>query len=1309
MSNTQAWLKDARKRAGFDVRECVQALTEFFSTVLAKVKSEYAAVQEDERMREETLTAESGKLVALLEQFKQVEAALEAPLPGLDVDQARALSRELTKQIQDQEKVVDMLDGGADPDETDMGDDPIADSASVVAVPDDTAPERPPRPSAKDLWPESNYQDYAARVSPLFPTPTGKMPLESLFLKMEEPVDSKLYLPRPLELYTAEELVKVVPKGLPRWNNRYEDPMEPAKSWSWDEFSEVYNKPGFHFMIARVAQVGPQYKDPKLGTLRGKLAARWRCMVTLQKMDPRQDWMLCTVPSQSDGEAEALKYDLIRLSEGNAVYVIRKFAPAGRARDLEWVVKGSLADDNTIYNQMRKQLLDFEMGETRLGWRVLGVRKAGATSKFRGTFILDSPTTYWPWSMDWGHKHGSVPDSSPLLNFEPTWSARRPYACQCCYSTDHFTEECPLPFMKVGGNSLVSQPARTLVIKKKAAERIISLDRSSWELPVPPAPGTPRIPPSPSRPLPRAPLAQKIAPMSVIEERSTALDADNESSAASDVRMSIAAPPLPSDPPYQVVDDLIKFLLLQLAGSVSKGLGLMESKVQFLCKSHKGSLPAVLASLRQDGWILASVSDQVMSFKYERFLKRAPSPMLDGWCISSELSLGLFANEQTSLTHNCLGPEPNTTQGAAHQVTPAGETAVACTKKLLLCPLIEQPLTRPLDQTPAMLQAVQTVLPVPPPAHTQTEESKSHVSDTPLPEITALSQNTAGSALRSPICPPSQEVPISPTKAVKIAVPSQQEDKQTTEYTWPDSLLDVEMMSGSELEHTTLLPDKGLDRHPAVQTALTSLALGRTVEQDGEDIMSGVPLPIISAPLLPSLVPLDEEESLLFSGMKPLQGAALVRAAGITEEDVAILPKRTGKQKSSAWTIAAAPEPASGQITPHTQEPQYDTKSTSDTYEDLPFSQNLKRLVSAFPTLTEEHLSFTLEKQDNDLPTAMAWAQSMAEMKHIRSTLISAYPSAGVDKVESAVKRYKGDFLLSFNYLGLEHEPTDAWSEFAFIRRKGVMDIGEEAAEVIYDDPAARSFENQWWRTCVQIRRHRVAHSQEADRLWSKLAPIAVVPRPISLRFLQYVNNLGKYHTDRPRFKKAVGVLRAQDEFEGLVMLIGEPRPYFDGEEANIPAVAILHILVGDGLASPAAATWLALSVFKDRSSYDSYIPLFYGFLAVRRKLWNDRNIYMAASVKTISRQGSASGSKVDTAAARDTYMSAVPGTIKYALEKQREKAVSKSPKKKTKADKSSAGSKGSKRSRRIRGISPGGSIPEEEEEQEDPVGDAPA
>ena len=49
-------------------------------------------------------------------------------------------------------------------------------------------------------------------------------------------------------------------------------------------------------------------------------------------------------------------------------------------------------------------------------------------------------------------------------------------------------------------------------------------------------------------------------------------------------------------------------------------------------------------------------------------------------------------------------------------------------------------------------------------------------------------------------------------------------------------------------------------------------------------------------------------------------------------------------------------------------------------YEDLPFSQNLKKMVAAFPMMSEEHLSLTLEKQQNDLPTALVWMQSVVDI-----------------------------------------------------------------------------------------------------------------------------------------------------------------------------------------------------------------------------------------------------------------------------------------------------------------------------------------
>jgi len=114
--------------------------------------------------------------------------------------------------------------------------------------------------------------------------------------------------------------------------------------------------------------------------------------------------------------------------------------------------------------------------------------------------------------------------------------------------------------------------------------------------------------------------------------------------------------------------------------------------------------------------------------------------------------------------------------------------------------------------------------------------SKSHISGMPPPAEAAPMQSTVLAAPQQL----SQEIPISPTKVVTSPLRAMEEDKQATEYTWPDSLLDVDMTSGDEPAHTTLLPDKHVTSHPEVQRALTSLALRRTIEQDRDDIMTGV-------------------------------------------------------------------------------------------------------------------------------------------------------------------------------------------------------------------------------------------------------------------------------------------------------------------------------------------------------------------------------------------------------------------------------------------------------------------------------------
>ena len=75
-------------------------------------------------------------------------------------------------------------------------------------------------------------------------------------------------------------------------------------------------------MVGRIAQTQVQQFDKKLPVLENALSKRWNCRVILETMAPRQDFMICTVPSDSPAEKEILNTTLIRLLEGNATYVV---------------------------------------------------------------------------------------------------------------------------------------------------------------------------------------------------------------------------------------------------------------------------------------------------------------------------------------------------------------------------------------------------------------------------------------------------------------------------------------------------------------------------------------------------------------------------------------------------------------------------------------------------------------------------------------------------------------------------------------------------------------------------------------------------------------------------------------------------------------------------------------------------------------------------------------------------------------------------------------------------------------------------
>ena len=496
-----AWFMDFRTNPNFSRTGSIPAVTERFMSHYEKAKAA-ASNADNDLSNLEDKALELSRTAALI---TSLEAELLVPQPSRAHRDIASDLRSARDKYSVLDAEVDLLEHATEPPATDAGD-PFANQEDFVPV-----PEVPTNP-----WPESNYENFESRRAALITPVTGKLPLSDLFIVMDEPINSKLFLPRPLEIYSADEL-KEVNKSKFIWRHYFEDPLEPAKSWSQDAFSQVYSKPGFHFMIAWTAQIGSMSRDPKLPSLQSKLSSRWSCPVELATMEPRQDWMLCTIPDCQGPRAEILSAALLRLLDGNASYIVRHFGPPQRIRELEITVKGSNADAGQIFNQLKKKQLSFESSGVSLGWRVSGIRKTEVVSKYRGTFILDSPSTFWSWAIHFNHAHGSIPPTTPFLDFEPGWVAKKPYACQLCYCSDHSSLECPLPHMRISGVSLVSHSSRTMVLHKKAAERVFITDRVLK--PAPPRPSAPQDIPPPVAPLPDIPYKGKTrADLSAISE-----------------------------------------------------------------------------------------------------------------------------------------------------------------------------------------------------------------------------------------------------------------------------------------------------------------------------------------------------------------------------------------------------------------------------------------------------------------------------------------------------------------------------------------------------------------------------------------------------------------------------------------------------------------------------------------------------------------------------------------------------------------------------------------------------------------------
>jgi len=164
--------------------------------------------------------------------------------------------------------------------------------------------------------------------------------------------------------------------------------------------------------------------------------------------------------------------------------------------------------------------------------------------------------------------------------------------------------------------------------------------------------------------------------------------------------------------------------------------------------------------------------------------------------------------------------------------------------------------------------------------------------------------------------------------------------------------------------------------------------------------------------------------------------------------------------------------------------------------------------------------------------------------------------------------------------------------------------------------------------------------------MWGQLAGISTATREITPCFVEYVYRLGQHNSARSDFVSAVKTLRAQPDFKAIEAVAGAATPC-DPDTPRDAATTVLQVLLSDGYISPPAAAWLAIRVLGSPSMYEAMAPLFLAFPKVRRKLWNDRNLHLAAwsvtNMKHRAGTNSPTGSRISAMDAKSAYSNIVP------------------------------------------------------------------
>ena len=247
--------------------------------------------------------------------------------------------------------------------------------------------------------------------------------------------------------------------------------------------------------------------------------------------------------------------------------------------------------------------------------------------------------------------------------------------------------------------------------------------------------------------------------------------------------------------------------------------------------------------------------------------------------------------------------------------------------------------------------------------------------------------------------------------------------------------------------------------------------------------------------------------------------ASLAPAASASAPSIPISNWSASKPGSPSTKVPLPPSlPASPALAAHSipspSPSQTDAAAPSSIHHDILF------LKSLYPSLQDEFVYHTLEKNDFDRAVAAAWLANFSELESMATALKEAFPDADIDHIRGKLSASGGDISASFLALTKNHlcswdrVPKDPIAQRRLLADAVYVEGSSDEEDVLVASLAAVTFMNNWWSAYLNTRTYRLGADSPFHGSWRAICALAADNHTVSPRFITYVEDLGRWDTD---------------------------------------------------------------------------------------------------------------------------------------------------------------------------------------------------